>query len=106
MSRTVAVIDGEIAGVKAGNVDWMTNSGVMALITALTNEKNLLSECNNSDFMLLINIFLNFLMDFSFCEFILMIMFIYLFKFFKYMFNSSNLLMCLLAFLLHASKLN
>ena len=78
MSRTVAVIDGEIAGVKAGNVDWMANSGVMALITALTNEKNQLSECNNSDFMLLINIFLNFLMDFSFCEFILMIIFIYL----------------------------
>ena len=78
MSRTVAVIDGEIAGVKAGNVDWMPNSGVMALITALTNEKNQLGECNNSDFMLLINIFLNFLMDFSFCEFILMIIFIYL----------------------------
>ncbi len=44
MSRTVAAIDGEIAGIKAGNIDWMTNKVVMVLITALTNEKNQLGE--------------------------------------------------------------
>jgi hypothetical protein len=44
MSRTVAVIDGEIAGIKAGNIDWMTNSVDKALIAALTNEKNQLGE--------------------------------------------------------------
>jgi hypothetical protein len=44
MSRTVAVIDGEIAGIKAGNSNWLADAGDKALITALTNEKNQLGE--------------------------------------------------------------
>ena len=44
MSRTVDDIDFEIAGIKAGNPDWMTNGGDKAIIAALTNEKNLLGE--------------------------------------------------------------
>jgi hypothetical protein len=40
MSRTVADIEGDIAAIKAANLDWMTNSGDKALITALTTEKN------------------------------------------------------------------
>jgi hypothetical protein len=44
MSRTVAEIDSEIAAIKAGNLDWMTNAVDKALITALTTEKNQLGE--------------------------------------------------------------
>ena len=52
MSRTVTIIDGEIAGIKAGNPNWLTDAGDKALITALTNEKNLLGEFHNTEFML------------------------------------------------------
>ena len=51
MSRTISVIERDIAEVKARNVDWMTNSQTKALITALTMEKNLLGEFNNDKFM-------------------------------------------------------
>ncbi len=44
MSRTVAAIDGEISGIKAGNPNWLADAGDKALITALTNEKNQLGE--------------------------------------------------------------
>lgn len=44
MSRTVALIDGEVSGTKAGNPNWLADAGDKALITALTNEKNQLGE--------------------------------------------------------------
>jgi hypothetical protein len=44
MCRTVADIDGEITASKTGNLNWMSNSVTMALITGLINEKNQLDE--------------------------------------------------------------
>ena len=40
MSRTVAVIEAEIAAIKTENTNWMTDDVDKGLITALTNEKN------------------------------------------------------------------
>ena len=40
MSRSIAIIEAEIVAIKEANANWMTNAGVMALIAALTNEKN------------------------------------------------------------------
>jgi len=42
-TRTIADIDADIAAVKNANPNWLTNSGDKALITSLTNEKNILS---------------------------------------------------------------
>eukprot|EP01040_Poterioochromonas_malhamensis_P014756 gene14756-16385_t len=39
-TRTIQQIESEIQAMKDANPNWTTNSGVMALITALTNEKN------------------------------------------------------------------
>lgn len=43
------MIGDEIAGIKAGNPNWLTDVGDKALITALTNEKNLLGEFYDAD---------------------------------------------------------
>jgi hypothetical protein len=40
MSRTVEAIEADIQAVKDANPDWITNAGVMALITELLREKN------------------------------------------------------------------
>jgi hypothetical protein len=40
MSRSVLDIESEIAAIKTANPQWLTDSAVKALITALTTEKN------------------------------------------------------------------
>jgi len=42
-ARTVEIIDGEIQGIKVANPNWMQDRDIIALITALTNEKNALA---------------------------------------------------------------
>ncbi len=42
MSRTVSIIDHEIAAIKAANSNWVTDAGDKVLIAALTTEKNVL----------------------------------------------------------------
>jgi len=42
-TRTIADIEADIAALKNANPNWLTNAGDKALITSLTNEKNLLS---------------------------------------------------------------
>ena len=39
-ARTIEIIDAEIQGVKVANPTWMNDRDIIALITALTNEKN------------------------------------------------------------------
>jgi len=48
MSRTVHIIDNEIARIKSNNPDWVADVGDKALITALTTEKNSLVENQNN----------------------------------------------------------
>jgi hypothetical protein len=38
--RTVQTIDAEIQEIKVANPNWMQDRDIIALITALTNEKN------------------------------------------------------------------
>ena len=40
MSRTLEAIEADIQAIKNANPDWVTNAGVMALITELLREKN------------------------------------------------------------------
>ena len=53
MARTGEIIDLEIAAIKAANANWVSDGGILACITALTNEKNLLGG-------ILLSIFLHF----------------------------------------------
>jgi len=43
MSRTVAQIETEIQAIKDANHNWITRADIIALITELMKEKNLLS---------------------------------------------------------------
>jgi hypothetical protein len=45
MSRNVAMIDSEIAAIKAGNKNWATNSAAIKQLTVLVTEK--VGEFNN-----------------------------------------------------------
>ena len=42
--RTIGIIVAEIDAIKANNPNWLADIGDKALITALTNEKNLLFQ--------------------------------------------------------------
>ena len=42
MSRTVAQIETEIQAIEDANPDWVTRADIIALITELMKEKNLL----------------------------------------------------------------
>ena len=46
-NRTVGIIETEIDAIKTNNPNWPANIAVMALITALTVEKNQLSAPGN-----------------------------------------------------------
>jgi hypothetical protein len=43
-TRTIADIEADIVALKNANPDWLTNAGVQALITSLTNQINVLSS--------------------------------------------------------------
>ena len=45
-TRTIADIEADIVALKNANPNWLTNAGVQALITSLTNEKNVLSSAS------------------------------------------------------------
>ena len=42
-TRTIADIEADIAAIKNANPNWLTNAGVQALITSLTNQIIMLS---------------------------------------------------------------
>ena len=46
-TRTPADIEADIVALKNANPDWLTNAGVQALITSLTNQINQLSSASS-----------------------------------------------------------